>query len=76
MQILGEPFDYNLLMGLSGHAFRLMIYKSGVYIEPPHDGEGYYFRYHALPALGYEQRIYHDPHGDSGYSPEETAQAI
>jgi len=25
MQILGEPYDYDFLMGISGHAFRLMV---------------------------------------------------
>ena len=45
MQMLEEPYDYDFLMGVSGHAFRLMIHENGVYIEPPDDGQNHYFRY-------------------------------
>ncbi len=56
MRILGEPYDYDFLMGVSGHAFRLMIHEGGVYIEPPDDGQGHYFRYHTLGAVGFQKK--------------------
>ena len=56
MQILGEPYDYDFLMGVSGHAFRLMIHEDGVFIEPPDDGQGHYFQYHTLSPIGLQKK--------------------
>lgn len=56
MRIMGEPYDYDFLMGVSGHAFRLMIHQGGVYIEPPDDGQGHYFRYHTLTPIGFQKK--------------------
>jgi len=56
MQILGEPYDYDFLMGISGHAFRLMVHQDCVYIEPPDDGQAHYFRYHTLAPIGFQKK--------------------
>jgi len=76
LTILGEPYDYNFLMGISGHAFRLMIYKSGIYVEQPDDCQTHYFKFHTLEAIGYQEKMGSQFCDGAGYKDEEITSAI